>query len=126
MSVTTEVIKQPNAPMADVNIKMPSGKTRYFKLPAQNADSFAIEYKKQDKNRSTVSNIAFGFSIFAGVILAKAFTKNITDKTMQFLIGAVGGILGASGSSILCDKFLDSQQNSMIKKYGAQETYFEA
>ena len=54
MSITTEVIKQPNAPMADVNIKMPSGKTRYFKLPAQNADSFAIAYKKQDKNSSTM------------------------------------------------------------------------
>ena len=56
-------------------------------------------------------------------MLAKAFTKNITDKTMQFLIGAVGGILGASGSSILCDKFLDSQRNSMIKKYLKDNKY---
>lgn len=126
MSIKTEVIKQPNAPMADVNIKMPSGKTRYFKLPTQNADSFAKEYKKQDKNSSTISNIAFGLSIFAGVMLAKAMTKNITDKTMQFLIGAVGGILGASSSSILCDKYLEHKQNSMIKKFGAQESYFEA
>ena len=29
MSITTEVIKQPNAPMADVDIKMSNGKTRY-------------------------------------------------------------------------------------------------
>lgn len=126
MSIKTEVIKQPNAPMADVNIKMSSGKTRYFELPTQNADSFAKEYKKQDKNSSTISNIAFGLSIFAGVMLAKAMTKNITDKTMQFLIGAVGGILGASSSSILCDKYLEHKQNSMIKKFGAQESYFEA
>lgn len=126
MSITTEVIKQPNVSTAEVNIRASGGKTRYFKLPAQNADSFAIEYKKQDKKNSIVSNIVFGFSIFAGVMLAKVFTKNITDKMMQFLIGAVGGIVGASVLSMLCDKFLESQQNSMIKKYGAKETYFEA
>ena len=39
---------------------------------------------------------------------------------------AFADISNSSASSILCDKYLDSQQNSMIKKYGAQETYFEA
>ena len=59
-------------------------------------------------------------------MLAKAFTKNVKDKTMQFLIGAVGGIIGASASSLACEKYLDNKQNSIIKKFGAKETYFEA
>lgn len=122
----TQVIKLPNSQFADVNVTMPNGKTRYFNLPANNADAFAVGLKKQDKNRSTITNLAFFTSIFAGVMLAKAFTKNIKDKTMQFLLGAVGGILGASGSTIVCDKYLDSQQNALIKECGAKETYFEA
>lgn len=126
MSIKTEVIRQPNASFADVNVTAQNGKTRYFRLPSQNADSFAVQLKKQDKNRAIITNLTFGFSIFAGVMLAKAFTKNVKDKTMQFLIGAVGGVIGASASSLACEKYLDNQQNSTIKKFGAKETYFEA
>ena len=125
-SIKTQVIKQPNSQYADVNVTMPNGKNRYFNLPAKNADTFAIELKKQDKKRSTITNVAFFTSIFTGVMLAKAITKNIKDKTMQFLLGAVGGILGASASTIACDKYLEYKQNALINKCGAKETYFEA
>ena len=71
MSIKTQVVKQPNSQFADVNVTLQSGRTKYYRLPTQNADSFAIQYKKQDKNNSTISNVAFFTSIFAGVMLSR-------------------------------------------------------
>lgn len=125
MSLKTQVVKQPNSQFADVNVTLQSGRTKYYRLPTQNADSFAIQYKKQDKNNSTISNVAFFTSIFAGVMLSKLFTKD-QGKISQFLGGTIGGILSAMAANFGCEKYFEAKQNEMIKKYGAKETYIEA
>ena len=125
MSIKTQVVKQPNSQFADVNVTLQSGRTKYYRLPTQNADSFAIQYKKQDKNNSTISNVAFFTSIFAGVMLSKLFTKD-QGKISQFLGGTIGGILSAMAANFGCEKYFEAKQNEMIKKYGAKETYIEA
>lgn len=125
MSIKTQVIKQPNSQFADVNVTLQSGRTKYYRLPTQNADSFAIQYKKQDKNNSTISNVAFFTSIFAGVMLSKLLTKD-QGKISQFLGGTIGGILSAMAANFGCEKCFETKQNEMIKKYGAKETYIEA
>lgn len=125
MSIKTQVVKQPNSQFADVNVTLQSGRTKYYRLPTQNADSFAIQYKKQDKNNSTISNVAFFTSIFAGVMLSKLLTKD-QGKISQFLGGTIGGILSAMAANFGCEKYFETKQNEMIKKYGAKETYIEA
>lgn len=125
MSLKTQVVKQPNSQFADVNVTLQSGRTKYYRLPTQNADSFAIQYKKQDKNNSTISNVAFFTSIFAGVMLSKLFTKD-QGKISQFLGGTIGGILSAMAANFGCEKYFEVKQNEMIQKYNAKETYIEA
>ena len=112
MGITTEVIKNQNNPYANVNIKNSNGRTRYFQVPTQNADSFAIQYKKHDKKGATITNIAFAASVVAGVL--------------KFAIGAFGGVIASSASIMACDKFLENKQNSIIANNGAKEVYFEA
>ena len=126
MGVTTEVIKNQNNPYANVNIKNSNGRTRYFQVPTQNADSFAIQYKKHDKKGSTITNIAFAASIVAGVLTANALTKNIENKFLKFAIGAFGGVITSSASIMACDNYLENKQNSIIANNGAKEVYFEA
>lgn len=125
MSIKTQVIKQPNSQFADVNVTLQSGRTKYYRLPTQNADSFAIQYKKQDKNNSTISNVAFFMSILGGVMFTRLFTKN-KSKMSQFLVGTVGGVLSAMAANTGCEKYFEVKQNEMIQKYNAKETYIEA
>ena len=75
MSVTTEVIKQPNAPMADVNIKMPSGKTRYNYLINFNANKRRT-VSGNEYNHSNKALIAGGISCVPATGLSTLIKNN--------------------------------------------------
>ena len=125
MPISTEVIKRPNSPYADVNIKTAGGHTRYFQVQTQNADTFAIQYKKQDEQSSKLRNYACIPSIIVGVLATTLFTKSIKSKFQKFAINTAGGILASYASIAVCDKYSKNKEKNMIKHFGAKETYFE-
>jgi len=126
MAITTAVTKPLDSGFMQVDSCTKDGYKRYYKVPQENAKIFAEELKKQDKNMNLYSNITFFAAIFAGVLGATMFTKNIESKMKQFLIQTSAAIVTAALSSIGFNNYADSKKEDLMKKHRAKEIFYRA
>ena len=103
-----------------------NNKTKYYRVPEKNTNSFINEYKKNDKKTSIIANTAFVSSVFAGVILANLATKKLKNNIVKWLIGTAGGIVGATLSIIGMSEYIDKSKNRILKAHNAQEINYTA
>lgn len=103
-----------------------NNKTKYYRVPEKNTNSFINEYKKNDKKTSIIANTAFVSSVFAGVILASLATKKLKNNIVKWLIGTAGGIAGATLSIIGMSEYIDKSKNKLLKAHNAQEINYTA
>lgn len=125
MGVNTEITRQLDKNYVQVDVSSKKSPTRYFKVPAQNADKFASQYKKQDKKISIFTNTLFGGSLIAGVIIAYKLTEKIKNGALRFAIGTAGGIAGATASLFASTKYIESRQDKLLKNFGAKEIFYK-
>ena len=124
MTVTTAITKPLEQGYLQVDVKHKNGYTRYFKVPQGNAKRFANEFKQQDKELNLYSNITFFTSIFAGVLGASLFTKNLESRLTQFLIQTAAAI-GLSGlTSFNFNKYALCEEEKLIKSHKAKEIFY--
>lgn len=121
MGLTTEITGRLDNNCVQVNAVSNKTNIRSFRVPAQKADSFMSSYKKQNKNTTFLTNTAFGVSAFAGVLLTNVFTKKIKSPVLKYILNTLGGVALASTSVIASGKYIDNQQDNLLKKYGASE-----
>ena len=126
MSITTAITKPLEPGYVQVDAKDKNGYTQYFKVPQKNARIFADEWKSKDKELSWCSNIAFFTSIFAGVLGAAYFTKNIDSRLKQFLIQTASAITLASLTSLGVSKYAESEQKDLLNQYKAKQIFYRA
>lgn len=126
MSLNTSIVKPLEPGYVQVNAVEKNGYTQYYKVPQKNAKRFAVEWKQKDKDLSLCSNIAFFTSIFAGVLGATYFTKNMDSRFKQFLIQTASAITLAILSSLGMSKYAQSEQNDLLNKYRAKEIFYRA
>lgn len=125
MGVNTEITRRFDNNYVQVDITAKKSPTRYYKVPVQNADKFASEYKKQDKKITIATNTFFGIGVLAGTIIASTITKKLSkSKILQYLVGTLGGIGGAIGSVFLSGDYIEKKQNKLLKEYGAKEIFY--
>ncbi len=122
MSIDVKVLNKPdnNHVILEINSEKNS-KPKYYKVPANSADNFINEYKKNDKKTSIIANTAFVSAVFAGVMLASLATKKLTGTVMKWLIGTAGGIAGAVLSILGTSKYIEKSKNKLLKEQNVQE-----
>lgn len=103
------------------------GPCKYFRVPADKADSFITNYKKNDKNTSFITNTTFVASIFTGVLLSNYITKKfMKNGTLRWIINTIAGIAGATASIVASSNYIDSKNNKLLKQHNAQQIYYTA
>lgn len=126
MGVNTEITRRLDNNYVQVDVSAKKAPTRYFKVPAQNADKFASQYKKQDKNISIVTNTLFGVGVLGGTIIASTIARKLSqNRTLQFIVGCLGGIGGAIGSVFVSGDYIENRQDKLLNTYGAKEIFYE-
>ena len=120
MSITTEVIKQPNAPMADVDIKMSNGKTRYNYLINFNAKKRRT-VSGNEYNHSNKALIAGGISCVSATGLSTLIKNDskITKSKITLTTFALTAPLIALGA--LADSVTNKERQKtadLISKVG--------
>ncbi len=126
MGIDTKITRQLDNNYVQVDVTSKKTEPRYFKVPAQKADSFAKNYKKTDKRISYLTNTAFVVSTFAGCIGANMLTKNMANKTLKFVLCTAAGIGGAIASIFATSSYIESQQDKLMKTHQAKEIYYKA
>ena len=126
MSVTTAITKPLEPGYVQVEATEKNGYTQYYKVPQNNAKRFAEDVKHQDKNLNLTSNILFFGSIFAGVLGASHFTKNMNSRFKQFMIQTVSAITLAILTSLGMAKYAESEQKNLLNQYSAKKIYYRA
>ena len=128
MSIDAKITNQLDNNNVQVEInRNKGGQTKYFKVPANKADSFIASYKKNDKNTSFITNTAFVASILGGVLLSNFITKKcIKSTSLRWIISTLAGIGGATASVVVSSDYIDSKNKKIIQMHNAQQIYYEA
>ena len=126
MAITTAITKPLDSGYVQVDSTTKSGSKKYYKVPQKNAGMFAEELRKQDKTLNLYSNITFFSAIFAGVLGATYFTKNMESKMKQFLIQTGSAIVAAALSSLGFNQFAESEEKNLLQKHRAKEIFYRA
>ena len=126
MSITATVTKSLEPGFVQVDAQHKGGYTQYYKIPQKNANKFASELQKQDKDFNLYSNIVFFSSIFAGIIAAGHFTKHFNDWMKKFLVQTASAIGLSMVTSLGFNKYAEVEQNNLMNKYKAKEIFYTA
>lgn len=121
MGLTTEIAGRIDNNYLQVNATSNKTNTKSFRVPAQKADLFMNSYKKQEKRINILTNTAFGVSAFSGVLLTSLLTKNIKKTALKYIFNTTGGVALAIGSIVASSKYIERQQEKLLKKFGASE-----
>ena len=126
MAITTAITKPLDNGFVQVDSTEKNGYKRFYKVPQKNAKFFADKLKKQDKDLNLYSNITFFASIFAGVLGASIFTKNMESRMKQFLIQTGAAIVLAALSSLGFNKYAQSEEQKLLEQNHAKEIFYRA
>ena len=126
MSISTSIVKSLESGYVQIDASEKNGYTRHYKVPQKKSKRFSVELKKQDKELNLISNITFFSSIFAGVLGATYFTKNMDSRFKQFLVQTASAITLAALSSIGMSRYAESEQQELLNKYKAKEIFYRA
>ncbi len=124
MAITIEITKPLDNGFVQIDAGEKSGYKRHYKVPQKNAKLFAEELKHQDKHLNIFSNVTFFTAIFAGVLGATYFTKNMESKMKQFLIQTCAAIATAAISSLGFNRWADSKKEDLMRKHNAKEIFY--
>lgn len=108
----------------NVQIEISNKKNEFkksFSVPENKADSFIASYKKNNRNVSIISNIAFVASILGGVLLASACTHKLESKALKWILNTCGGIVGSIGAFVGTDKYIESKEKQLLNGHQAKE-----
>ena len=126
MSITTAITKPLEAGYVQVEAKEKNGYTQYYKVPQKRAKNFAVDLKQQDKRLNITSNVLFFSSIFAGVLGATCFTKNMDSRFKQFMVQTAAAIGLTALTSIGMSKYAAAEHSDLLNKYTARQIYYRA
>lgn len=126
MAITTAITKPLDAGYVQVDSTSKTGYKKYYKVPQKNAGKFAEELKQQDKTLNLYSNITFFAAIFAGVLGATYFTKNMESRMKQFLIQTSAAIVTAALATLGFNNYAVSEENNLLKQHHAKEIFYRA
>ena len=126
MSLTTAITKPLEPGFVQVEAKEKNGYVQYYKVPQKNARNFAAEYKQQDKRLSITSNVLFFGSIFAGVLGATYFTKNMDSRFKQFMVQTASAIVLTVLTSLGMSRYAETEQDKLLKTHNARQIYYRA
>ena len=126
MTITAAITKPLDNGFIQVDSTEKNGYKRYYKVPKKNADKFAAELVQQDKNLNLYSNINFFVSIFAGVLGASFFTKNIESRMKQFLIQTSSAIFLTILTTLGFGKYAQKKEENLLNENRAKEIFYRA
>ena len=126
MAITTAITKPLDSGYVQVDSTSKNGYKRFYKVPQKNAGKFVEELRKQDKTLNIFSNITFFTAIFAGVLGATHFTKNMESRMKQFLIQTASAVGVAVLSSFVFNKYAEAEEHNLLLKHKAKEIFYRA
>ena len=97
--------------------------TKFFKVPQDRVDAFCANYKKHDKNMKILSNTSFVASTILGCLLVSPLTRKISSGA-RLAVGILAGMGAATASVFGTAKIMQSKQDSLLKKFKAQEIFY--
>jgi len=125
MNFTTQITRTFNDNTVQVEIKSKKGDNRYYKVPADKADSFQKEYIKNSKktyNRSLFANFA---SAVGAVAIAVMATGNMASKFWRGAISLASGLVIGTFVSVTGHKSAIKSHKEMLEKYNASELHYD-
>lgn len=121
MAITTSVTRKFDNNFVQVEVNSTNSNPRYYKVPAEKADSFQAEYIKSSKKMYNWSTILTICSVIGGTGLAIACTQRLSNKLAKFAISAATGILAGVISTYEANKSSVKSHKNMLEEYNAQE-----
>ena len=125
MNFTTQITRTFNDNTVQVEIKSKKGDNRYYKVPADKADSFQKEYVKNSKKSYNKSLIANFLAAVGAVGVALVATESMTNKLWRGGISLVSGLIIGSFVSITGHKIAVKSHKEMLDKYNASELHYD-
>jgi len=127
MTLSTEITRKLDDGNVQVDIKSKNTTSRHYSVAPEKADCFISDYKKNEKNSLYLSNIAFGVSIFGGVVLTNFLIRNAVKSTaMRYLLSSAGGVIAGIASMLGVGDYLDKKKAELMKQYQAKEIFYKA
>ena len=124
MAVDVKVVHKIDKDYVKIEANASRMPTRYFKVPANKADSFCATYKKETSRNNTRNYVSMFLGVLGACGLASFFTKNL-KKTAQTIIGVAAGILGVFGASFYSASKAVKNDEKMQKQHNATEIFQE-
>ena len=125
MAITTAVTRKFDNNYVQVDATTRNGDTKYYKLPAAKADSFQKEYIQNSKEQWWKEVALTTVSVIGAIILASLATKKVESSAARMAVGVGAGAVGGIGSGFLAAKMNVNSHQKLLKKYGAEQLYFE-
>lgn len=128
MSIEANIIGKidSNNVQVAINSSKNSAKPNYYKVSEREADAFIADYDKTVKRNTILSNVCFGSSIFAGILLAGQLTKNIKNSALKWGINVASGIACAIGSVAGCGAYFSKSHEACLKRHNAEQLHYDA
>jgi len=121
MAVTTAVTRKFDNNFVQVEVKAKKDEPRYYKVPADKADSFQKEYVANSKKMRRLSDAMFFLSFPVTIGLSYLCTKKIESKNLRMLIGVIAGIVGGVGTSYAGVNMTIKNHKEFLEKYNSEE-----
>ena len=124
MNFTTQITRTFNDNTVQVEVKSKKGVNRYYKVPADKADSFQKEYVKKSK-KSYSSALLANFAAAAGAVaIAVIATGSMASKLWRGVISAVSGLVIGTFVSVTGHKNEVKSHKELLNKYNASELHY--
>ena len=123
MTVTVNVIQKLDNQFVKVKAEGDKVPTRYFKVPENKVDEFSSEYNKNINDNKLLGNVLLFTGVIGACAITGLFTKNITNKFVQYGIGIVSGLVGAAGALIGGTKISSKKESRLLNQLQAEEVF---
>lgn len=122
MAINTEITKIYNDNSVQVAVKTGNSPQRYYKVPAQEADSFQADYKKGSNKMMWTTTALTLLGGFVGMIPAYLLSgKLVANNALRFIINIGTGFVGCLAGSAIGDKLGLKNYKKMLAQHGAEE-----
>lgn len=121
MAITTAVTRKFDNNDVQVEVTSKRQELRYYRVPANNADSFQREYKKNSSKMPWINTGLTLGAIVATIVPVSLLTNKIESRSIRMVLGVLAGLTGGIGSMYLGSEIEAKSHKKLLNKYNAQE-----
>lgn len=127
MAVDIKVSRDLGNNFVQIDISSKNSEPAYYALPKDKVKSFVSNYKKDKKNNAILTNTVFIGSLLLGALTMSKLVKNMKSSPfVKGLINICGTVSFSMFSTYLCDNYIQTKRNELMKNHQAKQIFYNA